>query len=198
MLHLHRSVMGPGRCWWVWGPSCPYRACLTPWFQWDLSPVLAEAVVPPGSPCRKDQHSLSNVNHDVIQMCLKYRLMPCGQDFDTCGAGRRVGLVGITGIHLSLSHLVFCFSLCWTQMWSLRSPLALLRAGVKAAVVATGKVWRMLEVSGCFLHGGLAGTLGVTWQLFFLPLIILALISVLEGKVWVPGALHSPVGAEIF
>lgn len=191
--------MGPGRCWWVWGPSCPYRACLIPWFQWDLPPALAEAGVPPGNPCRKGQHSLSNVSHDLIQMCRwKYRLMPGGQDSDNCGARERAGLVGFTGIHQSLSHLVFYSSLCWTRMWPLKSPLSALRAGVRAAVVAAGKVWRKLEVSGCFLQRDLAGTLGVTWQLLFLSHVILALVSVLEVKVWIPSALHSPVGEEIF
>lgn len=65
-------------------------------------------------------------------------------------------------------------------MGYLRSPVPPLsegscggcREGVKEA-----------EVPGCFLQRGLAGTLGVTWQLHFLSHIILTLISVLEVKV---------------
>lgn len=179
------------------GPQLPVQG-LIPWFQWDFPPALAEARVSPGNPCRKDQHSLSHLNHDLIQMCLKYRFMPSGQDSDICGAAQRAGLVGFTGIHLSLSHLVFCFSLCWAGMGSLISPLPPLRAGGQAAVGAAGKGWGMLEVSGCFLQSDLAGALEVTWQLLFLSHIMLALISVLGVKVWVSSALPSPVGAEIF
>lgn len=184
MHHLHSIFISYGS--WEMlvglGPQLPVQTLPHSLVSVGFTPALAEAVVPPGNPCRKGQHSLSNLNHGLIQMCLKYRLMPSGQDSDTCGAGERAGLVGFTGIHLSLSHLVFCFSLCWTRMGSLTSPLAPLRAGVKAAVVAAGKGWRMLEASGCFLQRDLAGTLGVTWQLLFLSHILLALISVLRVK----------------
>lgn len=118
MQHLHSIFISYGS--WEMlvglGPQLPVQSLphslvsvgFTPSFGWGC-----------GNPCRKGQHSLSTVNHDLIQMCLKYRLRPGDQDSDTCGAGEQAGLVAFTGIH-PLSHLVFCF--CWTGMWSVTLP----------------------------------------------------------------------------
>jgi len=45
-----------------WAPAACVEPASSPWLAWDVSPTLAEAVVPPENPYGKDQHDLSNVN----------------------------------------------------------------------------------------------------------------------------------------
>lgn len=158
----------------VLGNLCGFRAsgahtesALSPWFDWDLTPTSAEAVVPHRNPCRKGVSTVSNVNQDLIQVCLIYRtvfrvLIPVDQY-----AGERRGLVTFTGIHLCLSCLIFHFSPCRPQVWSLASPLVPLRGKHRVMLGCGGcregvEDAASLRQSLCSLQRDLAGVLRVT------------------------------------